>query len=100
MEVLSSCEEGKLSLFFKGELDHHEARTAMRRIEEMIEECLPRDCVMDLSGLSFMDSSGIALILGVARRLNQMGGRAWVENTIWKGSSWRTATGTSLSSVW
>lgn len=80
MEVLSSWEEGRLSLYFKGELDHHEARAAMVRIEEMIEEYLPRDCVMDLSGLSFMDSSGIALILRIARRLNQMGGRAWVEN--------------------
>jgi len=35
---------------------------------------------VDMSKLTFMDSSGIALILRIHKRLTQMGGRAWVEN--------------------
>lgn len=80
MKVLSSYRDGRLNLYFQGELDHHEARGAMGRIEQMIDEYLPRDCVVDMSGLTFMDSSGIAVILNIAKRLNRMGGRAWVEN--------------------
>ncbi len=80
MKVLSSYSEGRLSLYFRGELDQHEARQAAQRIEQLLEDYLPRDCVLDLSGLRFMDSSGIALILKVSRRMGQMGGRAWVEN--------------------
>jgi stage II sporulation protein AA (anti-sigma F factor antagonist) len=80
MKVLSSYRDGRLCLALKGELDHHEARQAMESIDRMIDEYLPRDCVIDMSGLSFMDSSGIAVILRTAKRLNQMGGRAWVEN--------------------
>ena len=80
MKVLSSYREGKLTLFFQGELDHHEAAAALRRITRTLDDYLPRDCVVDLKGLSFMDSSGIALILTIARLMSETGGRAWVEN--------------------
>ena len=33
-----------------------------------------------MSGLSFMDSSGIAVIIRVSRRMKNLGGRAWIEN--------------------
>ena len=35
---------------------------------------------MDLSGLNFMDSSGIALLIRVSRRIRETGGRMWIEN--------------------
>ena len=80
MKVLSSYREGRLTLFLQGELDHHEAAAALRRITRTLDDYLPRDCVLDLSGLTFMDSSGIALILKVARLMGETGGRAWVES--------------------
>ena len=80
MKVLSSYNDGRLTLFFQGELDHHEAAAALRRITRTLDDYLPRDCVLDLRGLSFMDSSGVALILRVARLMSETGGRAWVEN--------------------
>ena len=63
-----------------GELDHHEARCAIRTIDELMDEYLPRDCVLDLNGLSFMDSSGIAVIIKLNQRMKSLGGRMWVEN--------------------
>ncbi len=80
MKVLSSYKDGKLTLYFQGELDHHEAAAALRRIRRVLDDYLPRDCVIDLKGLTFMDSSGIALIVRVSRLLAETGGRAWVEN--------------------
>jgi stage II sporulation protein AA (anti-sigma F factor antagonist) len=80
LKVLSSYQEGKLTFFLKGELDHHEAAAALRKIVQTLDDYLPRDCVVDMGGLTFMDSSGIALILKIHRLMDQTGGRAWVEN--------------------
>ena len=73
-------ENGVLLLRLSGELDHHAARESMEEIENQIERSLPRDCAMDLRDLAFMDSSGIALILKTYRRMNEIGGRLWVQN--------------------
>ena len=80
MKVYSAYREGRLTIYLQGELDQHEARNAIFTIEQLLDEYLPRDCALDLSGLTFMDSSGIALILKLHRRLTGSGGRAWIEN--------------------
>ena len=80
VKVLSSYEDGRLTLYFQGELDHHEAAAALRRISRTVDDYLPDDCVVDLGGLGFMDSSGIALIVKICRLMAAAGGRAWVAN--------------------
>lgn len=80
MEIRTSFEAGRLTVYLSGELDHHEARCAMHRIDELLDEYIPRDCALNLSGLSFMDSSGIAVIIRVSRRMTVLGGRAWIED--------------------
>ena len=80
MKVLSSYDNGRLTLRLQGELDHHEASAALRKIGRVVDDYLPRDCVIDMEGLTFMDSSGIALILKISRLMAETGGRAWVEN--------------------
>ena len=80
MELHTSYEAGRLTIYLSGELDHHEARCAMLKIDELLDEYLPRDCALNLSGLKFMDSSGIALIVRVSRRMQILGGRAWIED--------------------
>ena len=80
MNIATAYSAGRLTLSFSGELDQHEARAAMHSIDELLDEYMPRDCVLDLSCLSFMDSSGIALIVRLNRRMKEEGGRAWIEN--------------------
>ena len=80
MKVFSEYASGRLRIFLQGELDHHEAKQSMTLIDGLIEQYMPRECVLDLSKLSFMDSSGIALMLKLYRRMAQNGGRTWVEN--------------------
>jgi len=80
MRIYMAESNGSLRLSFSGELDHHGAKPAMKTIESLIDEHLPRDCIIDLSELSFMDSSGIALIIRVNKRMSDIGGRSWVEN--------------------
>lgn len=80
MNISTAFASGRLTIFLAGELDHHEAKTTIRTIGELLDEYMPRDCVLDMSELSFMDSSGIAVIIRVSRRMKDLGGRAWIEN--------------------
>ena len=73
MNISTAFAAGRLTIYLAGELDHHEARGAIRSIDELLDEYLPRDCVLDMSGLSFMDSSGIGLILGRQRSARTLG---------------------------
>ncbi len=79
MKVFSEYREGRLTIYLHGELDHHEAKQSMALIDGLIERHLPRACVLDLGHLQVMDSSGIALMLKLSRRLGKAGGRLWVE---------------------
>lgn len=80
MDIRTSAAGGRLTMQFAGELDHHAAKDVMRRAEEILDRHMPRDCALDLSRLSFMDSSGVAVILRLHKRMLDMGGRIWVEN--------------------
>lgn len=80
MKIAASFSSGRLTVFLSGELDHHEAGGAIRAINELIEENMPRECVIDMSALSFMDSSGIAVLINAGRKMRNYGGRLSVEN--------------------
>ena len=71
---------GTLTLRFSGELDHHFARDALTALTERIDAFLPRVCVLDLRELTFMDSSGIALILRAEREMQELQGKLILVN--------------------
>ena len=64
MTVRYQTREGTLHVYLEGELGHHEAIRLMGRLSALVEDHLPTRTELDLSGLEFMDSSGIGLILG------------------------------------
>ena len=74
MRIITHDDGRCLTLRLVGELDHAAAQTVMPGIEDAVEESLPRRCVLNLPGVSFMDSSGIAVILKTDRLLRQTGG--------------------------
>jgi len=80
LHIKKSLIDNRLKLTLTGELDHHAARIAMRTIGDAIDQSLPRDCFLDLAGLSFMDSSGIAVVLNTHKRMTEIDGRAFVIN--------------------
>ena len=51
-------------------------------LEAKDDELLPRECVVDLSSLRFMDSSGIAVIVRLSQRMKELGGRLWLEKPL------------------
>lgn len=74
MEILAKSADRNLLLELNGELDHPGARTALREMEEALDAALPRKLVLDLSGVTFMDSSGIAVILRARQKMQLLDG--------------------------
>ncbi len=74
MEVSASSRDRSLTLQLRGELDHHGARGLIRRAEREIETTLPNRLTLDFGGVSFMDSSGIAVVMRCRQRMRELGG--------------------------
>jgi len=58
-----------------GELDHHSAQTVKATLEEAIERGRVNHIVLSLKDLSFMDSSGLGVILGRYKQISNRGGK-------------------------
>lgn len=65
----------KLIARVKGELDHHTAAQARTQLDALLSDQEIGELALDLKGLTFMDSSGLGVILGRYRLLAQRGGR-------------------------
>ena len=55
--------QGTLAAYLTGEIDHHAAQALRREIDAQIDARMPELLTMDFSGVTFMDSSGVGLIL-------------------------------------
>ena len=71
---------GTLAAYYSGEIDHHAAQTLRREIDAQVDDRLPELLTLDFSGVTFMDSSGVGLILGRGRHVSALGGRLTVQN--------------------
>ena len=80
MEMEAKSADRNLLLTLAGEIDHHGARGAMHEMELAVDAALPRKLVLDFSGVTFMDSSGIALILRAQQRMQLLDGSLLVCN--------------------
>ncbi len=80
MNLTSFLQDKRLTIILKGEIDHHLAKEIMHEIGEKIDDYLPTACVLDYKNVSFMDSSGIAVILFTLRKIRQMEGELRLQN--------------------
>lgn len=63
-EVIFETRENTLCAHLTCEIDHHVAGRIRQKIDRKLFEVRPECLVLDFSDVRFMDSSGIALILG------------------------------------
>ena len=80
MSVTCTGEDRNLRLAVSGEVDHHGARAIMQELDRQVDAGLPRRLTLDLSGVTFMDSSGIAVLLRAYKRTAELGGALTVRN--------------------
>lgn len=74
MRFTSFLEEGRLTVALTGEIDHHRAKEYIQAIAGKIEAYTPDVCVLDFTEVSFIDSSGIAVVINALRNMAQIEG--------------------------
>jgi len=75
MHFTSFLEEGRLTVALTGEIDHHCAKEYIHSISAKIEAYIPDTCILDFRDVSFVDSSGIAVVINALRNMTQIEGR-------------------------
>ena len=80
MDLKYEIQDRNIVIYLKGELGNFEARKVMEEIEVLLLLHKNKNVLLDLSSLSFMDSSGIAVIMKIFK--NTKGKREFtVQNT-------------------
>lgn len=74
MQLTSFLENGQLTVALNGEIDHHKAKHFIESIEAKIEVYMPSVCVLDFRDVTFMDSSGIAVVINAVRAMAKLEG--------------------------
>lgn len=68
-----SAADRTLYAYLAGEIDHDAAQNLRIQLDEALVSRTPETLIMDFSGVGFMDSSGVGLILGRQRRAQALG---------------------------
>ena len=74
MHFTSYLQDGQLTIALTGEIDHHYAKKYIQAISAKIEAYLPSVCVLDFQDVTFMDSSGIAVVINSMRNMARING--------------------------
>lgn len=78
MEVAAKKEANSLVIFLIGELDEYAAPYTRGAIDKTLEGHRSADIIFDLSGLTFMDSTGIGVLISKYKQLKNSGSRLYV----------------------
>ena len=79
MRIIREGEPGAVTALLTGELDEHSAPMIRRELDSLIEGGVKR-IEFDMSGVTFMDSAGVGLLLGRYNKLAASGGSMGVKN--------------------
>lgn len=80
MEVYTNFEGNNIVFGLVGELDEHSAAFVRRKMDEKLQEENFENAVLDLSRLSFMDSTGIGVVIGRYKLLCKQNKRLFVRD--------------------
>ncbi len=69
-----TIKEDVLIIRLSGELDHHEATILREAWQNKLREGTVKHVILNLEEVSFMDSSGIGVLLGRYKEIMQLGG--------------------------
>lgn len=75
MTIELSGEQKLLTVRLTGEIDHFRAKMIKKAVEDELLRTGAINIAFDFSGISFMDSSGVGLILGRYKTAKALGGR-------------------------
>lgn len=80
MKVKISYKGSTLIASIMGELDHHSAEYVREKIDSELIKATTKNVIFDFSKVSFMDSSGIGVIMGRYKNVQKLNGKLSVTN--------------------
>ena len=72
MPVVIKNQDKKFTAFLSGEIDHHSAPKIREKIDSHLNSLKPESLILDFSGVTFMDSSGVGLVMGRYKNAKQL----------------------------
>lgn len=77
---IESDGESTLTAKITGEIDHHSAKWLRADIDTAINDSKPKLLRLDFSEVTFMDSSGVGLVMGRNLNMKEIGGKVELVN--------------------
>lgn len=78
MNLEFSRKENNLIVIMKGELDHHSTEEVRNKIDNQLDAEGVNNLILEFSQVSFMDSSGIGVVIGRYKRLKAKNGNVCI----------------------
>ncbi len=78
--VIVKLDHDMIKVNLKGEIDHHAALVIRQNVDDYIEKHKIKKVLFNFNDVSFMDSSGVGMIIGRYKKLQNAGGRIGVIN--------------------
>lgn len=79
IEILQN--QNTITAVLSGEIDHHTSISLRSELDSEIQRVHPDKLFIDFGNVTFMDSSGIGLIMGRYKLLSSLGGKITIKNT-------------------
>ncbi|MDR0850424.1 MAG: STAS domain-containing protein [Christensenellaceae bacterium] len=80
MQIKQRVYNGILYVSLNGELDEHTAKYTATALDSLFETLEFKQVIIDLSALSFMDSTGVGVLIGRYKKLKQRGAGTFITN--------------------
>lgn len=80
MNINYDKKESLLTIKITDEIDHHTTEKIRRRADYEIQRYIPKKVILDFNNVSFMDSSGIGMVVGRYKLVSMLGGKLSLEN--------------------
>ena len=74
MRVAIENREDQITARLSGEIDHHTASVIRETVDDSVIRARPKKLILDFSGVTFTDSSGIAVVLGRYKLIKSISG--------------------------
>ncbi len=80
MAVEIRIQDDVVQAYLSGEIDHHSAVQIREKIDESVIQASASRLILDFALVTFMDSSGIGLVMGRFRLMQETGGTVVLQN--------------------
>ena len=80
MSAKIEYKQKEIIVYLDGEIDHHSASLIRVSIDDAIIHKKPSVLVLDFGNVTFMDSSGIGLVMGRYKLMKNLSGEVIIEN--------------------